>query len=536
LAKRSLPIWASLHPFVEGGQILGRKVANIQWLKAFWEKDPFAEYHFFLLLPEQVKALEEFVDKNFPQLKAKIKILPRIKLASYLKQTDYFCFHLSDCIGEFSSLACLRNFLSRQTFVITAPIHSLSYNSFIYAYLSHLTPVWTPRESIITTTNSGKRVLKNFYAHLKSNYQLAESFQPPKLTTIPLGVADYFFQDQDQKALKQKYDLPAKGLTLIYVGRLAVDSKLDFIPVLRAIGEIRKKLPQQVVLILAGEVAWDQEDLSTIKRLALNIKLDLRFYPKVEEKTKVELLQASDVFLSMIDNFQETFGLSILEAKASGLPVLASNFDGYKELVQDQKDGFLLPTYMPEKNSFLAAFSNLLYDNQTHLLFAQQVGFDLAVFQQKLLLLANNPNLRNEMGQRAKKSAQNYVWSKIIEKHVSLWERLRNTPVQIKTNFPLNFDHFQIFAHYPTQTFGCKDKLKVSQLGLRLLAGQEHPIFCGNVENFLGNLEQLKQTLAFFVQTKSLESFLNTMQGDKDLFLFRIAWLVKHGFLKVVLR
>ena len=66
------------------------------------------------------------------------------------------------------------------------------------------------------------------------------------------------------------------------------------------------------------------------------------------EATRRSVWHAADVFVSPSDNIQETFGLAVLEAMASGLPVVASDWDGYRDLVADGETGFLVPTAMVE--------------------------------------------------------------------------------------------------------------------------------------------------------------------------------------------
>ncbi|CAO0821436.1 hypothetical protein DFAR_2330023 [Desulfarculales bacterium] len=56
------------------------------------------------------------------------------------------------------------------------------------------------------------------------------------------------------------------------------------------------------------------------------------------------LLTAVDIFVSPSDNLQETFGLAIIEAMAAGLPVVASDFSGYRDLVAEGRTGFLIPS------------------------------------------------------------------------------------------------------------------------------------------------------------------------------------------------
>ena len=49
----------------------------------------------------------------------------------------------------------------------------------------------------------------------------------------------------------------------------------------------------------------------------------------------------------MSDNIQETFGITPIEAMSAGLPVVVSDWDGYRDTVRDGIDGFRIPTQMP---------------------------------------------------------------------------------------------------------------------------------------------------------------------------------------------
>ena len=64
--------------------------------------------------------------------------------------------------------------------------------------------------------------------------------------------------------------------------------------------------------------------------------------PASDEDRKLALA-AADLFCSPADNLQETFGLSVLEAMASSLPVVASDWNGYRDLVLHGSTGWLVP-------------------------------------------------------------------------------------------------------------------------------------------------------------------------------------------------
>ena len=57
---------------------------------------------------------------------------------------------------------------------------------------------------------------------------------------------------------------------------------------------------------------------------------------------------SADIFSSLSDNFQETFGITPIEAMASGLPVVVSDWDGYRDSVRHGVEGYLVPTSMPQ--------------------------------------------------------------------------------------------------------------------------------------------------------------------------------------------
>ena len=97
-------------------------------------------------------------------------------------------------------------------------------------------------------------------------------------------------------------------------------------------------------------ILQSREDIFMIYR---NIVLISVFYVlegvTCSEDIKRKALIACDLVLSLVDNIQETFGLSIAEAMAAGRPVVASDWDGYRDLIRNGIDGYLFPSCWDEQ-------------------------------------------------------------------------------------------------------------------------------------------------------------------------------------------
>ena len=111
---------------------------------------------------------------------------------------------------------------------------------------------------------------------------------------------------------------------------------------------------------------------------------------------------AADLFLSLVDNPQETFGLAPVEAMAAGLPVVVSDWDGYRYTVSDGVEGFRIPTLMPSKAqqgeelvySMISAISYQDYVGAV----AQHVAVDTEAAAVAIVRLAESPSLGQQHG------------------------------------------------------------------------------------------------------------------------------------------
>ena len=186
------------------------------------------------------------------------------------------------------------------------------------------------------------------------------------------------------------------------------------------------------------------------------------------------LWAAADIFVSLADNIQETFGLAPVEAMACGLPVIASDWDGYRETIRHQTDGFLIRTTAPDAGMGEDLAYRYFADIDTYGHFiaatAQTTAVDTHDLANALANIATNADLRRKLGDAGKHHAQaNYDWRAIIPQYDTLWAELDHRR-EVDANgdqgsipnvfHPLWPDPFTAFASHPTHRFTRDDRLE----------------------------------------------------------------------------
>ncbi|NIM19623.1 MAG: glycosyltransferase [Candidatus Latescibacteria bacterium] len=129
--------------------------------------------------------------------------------------------------------------------------------------------------------------------------------------------------------------------TIVHFGRIRKYKSIDV--VMKAFVEIRKKL-ENAKLIIAG----DGPEKANLERLSAKLGLgdSIRFLGQVKTDALVELLNKSHLFINA--SSKEGWGLTVLEANACGVPVVASDRPGLKDSVKEGKTGYLVEYGRPD--------------------------------------------------------------------------------------------------------------------------------------------------------------------------------------------
>jgi phosphatidylinositol alpha-mannosyltransferase len=198
---------------------------------------------------------------------------------------------------------------------------------------------------------------------------------PGAYQLIPNGVDTETFSP-DLPPLPQFENHP--GPKILFMGRFEPRKGLPYL--LRALPYIREEFPR-VLLIIVGSGPFEARyRRMVVKELSRNVA----FIGTRRGKLRASFYASCDLFCSpSIGN--ESFGMTILEAMASGKPIVASDIPGFHSVLQDGVEG---------------------------LFFRPQDPKDLA---QKCIKILKEPALGARMGQLGRRKALNYSWPKITQ-------------------------------------------------------------------------------------------------------------------------
>ncbi|MDH5805067.1 MAG: glycosyltransferase family 4 protein [Gemmatimonadota bacterium] len=163
--------------------------------------------------------------------------------------------------------------------------------------------------------------------------------------------------------------------TFLYLGRLRKYKGVE--TAIRGLLGVRKKFPR-AILQIAGE-GPDRQRLQGIAH-ELGVSANVEFLGLVSENKKREVL--SRAWAVVFPSVKEGWGMTNVEAAASGTPAIAADSPGLRETVLDDETGFLVPCD------------------------------DVDAWSRAMLKIAENPQLRDSLGVNGRKFAEELSWDR----------------------------------------------------------------------------------------------------------------------------
>ena len=529
-----------------GDVLVGRLVANSELMRALFRHSGFERFLLFCGERGDAQAArEQFADQGLVD-PARLALPNLLELPAMLGRGEIDVLHYASHQDAFLDLVWLRDRYAQGPLPVTAQIHSLSYPRSQLVALRSLLLRPGAQDAIFCSSEAGRSALEasfaSAYEAIGASLGIAPAPLACELPLVPLGVDVDRVRGGEREKTRALLRLPPDAFVVLSMGRFSEYDKMDLFPLLQAFAGALARVEERrrLTLLLAGARQGTQTpEMVALWARGLGISDRVLIQVDFAEERKKDLLAASDLFVSASDNPQETFGLSVVEAMAAGLPVVVSDLDGYKETVTSEV-GVKVPTRWNADLSFLHDLSPILYERPLHLFLGQAMEVDLSALESAIATLYEDEPRRAAMARAAALRGQSYDWSRVIPRYEEVWRRLaarRIAPQRPRGLHPLGMDFARVFAHFPSEAFAAERTLEPTALAASLGAGgtNAYPIF-PELQNLLTDGEAL-EALALArpgIASGALVDALRERHPDRPAWRaqYAVAWLVKHGLLR----
>lgn len=154
---------------------------------------------------------------------------------------------------------------------------------------------------------------------------------------IPYGVNLEQFSAASSISLRNIFSIPSTSPILLGVQRLSGEKRISL--ALRALASANNKLEQKAYLILVGK-GPDEPHLKELS-IQLGIESYVKFAGYIGESDLPSYYKGADYLL--FTSVYETFGVTLAQAMAAGLPVITTGGTAIDELIVDKVTGFVSP-------------------------------------------------------------------------------------------------------------------------------------------------------------------------------------------------
>ena len=382
-----------------------------------------------------------------------------------------------------------RRFGSERDYSLCGVTHTVATNRVAKVLGQYLIAPTQPWDALVCTSTAVRDAVERILGqHMDYLARRGGRFRSPvRLPVIPLGVdCDSYTPGTGDGApgggpgkrreLRDGLGIAADDVVVLFVGRLSFHGKAHPTPMFMAAARAAQRVRGRTMhLLLAGQFrnpGIEQEFREAAARFCGAARvhfLDGSGGP--QGPAILAAMHAGDIFVSLSDNIQETFGLTPVEAMAAGLPCVVSDWNGYRDTVVDGETGFLIPTVTAPRGTGIDVADRYAagadkYDRMIGIA-SLATAVDVDACADAIAGLANDRALRARQGAAGRERARRlYDWRVVIAAYQELWAELaeiraagagvalRNHAAEpAKVDYP---DPFAIYRGYPTALLGPK--------------------------------------------------------------------------------
>jgi glycosyltransferase involved in cell wall biosynthesis len=329
-----------------------------------------------------------------------------------------------------------------------------------------------PWDAMICSSPSLRTSVESTFGHWQE--YLAErvgatTLPRPQLPVIPFGcdvrrVAEQADDQAARESLRMRLGVRPDEVVIYFLGRLSYYDKAFPQPMLAAVARAAADSGVAVHFVMTGWFPGGEEDRARFESAARRHapEVPVSFLDGNDSELVAQCWAAADIFLLLSDTIIETFGQALVEAMAAGLPLVVSDWDGYRFIVRDGLDGFLVPSLggppgpMGQTIAQLESLGMLSYPAYAGTV-AEHTAVSVEAAASALGHLLASADLRRTLGANAREQAfTRFSWSVVAEQYMALFTELDERralaePVKGRRMHPLRDDPFADFQALPSR-------------------------------------------------------------------------------------
>lgn len=534
--------------------LMGRHAAGESFMRGFLRHADVDRFHIWNIAGRAQPGLEDLLNRLHPPERP----VNWIDMRNRIKVGEVGVANLP--IPEIGKEAWQRAPFGPNTYAICGITHTTATATVMNAVADMLIAPTEPFDTLICTSSAVRASIETQLSAVRDYLkdQFGTRTRPePMLATIPLGVnSSDFAHDPAQRAhWRESLGIPEDAIVALYVGRFNLFGKMNPALMAMALEAAAQKTDKKIYWVNSG---WGKDEAQSNRfhdgARALCPSVTYLHVDGRPETTRFSIWSVADFFVSFSDNIQETFGLTPIEAMAAGLPVVVTDWNGYRDTVRHGVDGFRIPTFAPRPGlgaDLAHRYANdwINYDHYVGTS-GQFTVVDLDKASDAILQLIENPDLRARMGAAAAQHArETFDWKVVIPQYQALWgeqnaRRLATPPrtdaaKSLKDN-PWRMDPFRLFASYPTEALTRENLIYVppgmtwAEANTRLTG----PLAVFSTVAFMtmGEAERVFELTAAGGRTR-VHEVVQAFPAGRQYFVERgMLWMAKFGVINILPR
>ncbi|MDY7114949.1 glycosyltransferase [Halomonas sp. SSL-5] len=208
----------------------------------------------------------------------------------------------------------------------------------LYEHYTHYVPGDSPRMQrfAVALATEYTRLCDEVIAPSESIHRLLiERGANASISVVPSGVDTRRFATGDGRAWRERLGIPEAACVVGHLGRLAFEKNLDFLA--RAVG-LALERDERLHCLVVGEGEARPAMEACFEEAGVDARV--HFTGRLQGQALIDAYHAMDLFA--FASHSETQGMVVAEAMATGLPVVALDAPGVREVVRDGENGRLL--------------------------------------------------------------------------------------------------------------------------------------------------------------------------------------------------